>query len=94
MDMDYDWRFTTPGENLAVRMTNVRQGAEVFIASLNLQQQPLTGGNLARLLLRWPFMTAKVIAAIYWQALRLKLKGVPFCPHPEQVEIKKGGYTP
>jgi hypothetical protein len=27
-------------------------------------------------------MTAQVIAAIYWQALRLKLKGAPFHPHP------------
>ena len=83
MDMDYDWRFTAPGEQLAVHMTSRRQGREIFNASLNLQQQPLTGGNLAGALLRWPFMTAKVIAAIYWQALRLKLKGVPFCPHPE-----------
>ncbi|MCK7502549.1 MAG: DUF1365 domain-containing protein [Comamonadaceae bacterium] len=41
-----------------------------------------TGRSLAGVLARWPFMTVKVIAAIYWQALRLKLKGVPFCPHP------------
>ena len=74
-------------------MISLRQGAEIFNASLNLQQQPLTGGNLARTLLRWPFMTVKVVAAIYWQALRLKLKGVPFCPHPEQLDIKKGRYS-
>jgi len=92
MDMDYDWRFTPPGEHLAVRMSSRRNGEEIFRASLNLQQQPLTGGNLAVALVRWPFMTAKVIAAIYWQALRLKLKGAPFCPHPEQLDIKKGHY--
>lgn len=93
MDISYDWRFTEPGKELAVRMTNNRQGVEVFNAWLHLRQQPLTGSNLAGALLRWPFMTAKVIAAIYWQALRLKLKGVPFCPHPEQLEIKKGRYS-
>jgi DUF1365 family protein len=38
-------------------------------------------------------MTAKVIAAIYWQALRLKWKGVPFCAHPEQLDIRKGRYS-
>jgi DUF1365 family protein len=27
-------------------------------------------------------MTARVIGAIYWQALRLYLKGAPFHPHP------------
>jgi len=94
MDVEYDWRFTAPGERLAVRMTSLRQGRELFSASLNLQQQAVTGANLARTLLRWPFVTAKVIAAIYWQALRLKRKGTPFCPHPEKLEIRKGRYTP
>jgi DUF1365 family protein len=94
MDMEYDWRFTPPGEQLAVHMTSLRQGSEIFSASLNLQQQPLTCGSLAAALLRWPFMTAKVVAAIYWQALRLKLKGVPFCPHPEILDVRKGRYHP
>jgi uncharacterized protein len=93
MDIAYDWRFTAPSEQLNVQMTNIRQGSEIFTASLQLQQQPLTGGNLVRALLRWPFMTAKVIAAIYWQALRLKWKGVPFYNHPEQLEIRKGRYS-
>ena len=94
MEINYHWRFTVPGERLALRMTSLEGGTEIFNASLELHAQALGGASLARALLRWPFMTAKVIAAIYWQALRLKLKGVPFCPHPEQVEIKKGGYTP
>lgn len=75
-------------------MTSLRQGREVFRASLDLQPQAVTGANLARVLLRWPFVTFKVIAAIYWQALRLKLKGTPFCPHPENLDIRKGRYTP
>lgn len=94
MDMEYDWRFTPPGEQLSVHMTSLRQGNKIFSAFLDLQQQSLTGGNLAGALLRWPFMTAKVVAAIYWQALRLKLKGVPFCPHPETLDVRKGRYYP
>jgi len=94
MDLSYHWRFTVPGERLAVRMTSLHQGAEIFSASLQLQQQALTGANQARALLRWPFMTAKVIAAIYWQALRLKLKGVPVFPHPEEPDVRKGRYNP
>lgn len=92
MDIEYDWRFTPPGELLAVHMTSLRQGREIFNASLELRQRPLTGANLAGALLSWPFMTAKVVAAIYWQALRLKLKGVPFCPHPETLDVRKGRY--
>jgi len=33
-------------------------------------------------LLRFPLMTMKVIAAIHWQALKLWIKGVPFLEHP------------
>jgi DUF1365 family protein len=39
--------------------------------------------NLAKTLIQYPFMTVKVITGIYWQALKLKLKGVPFYDHPK-----------
>jgi DUF1365 family protein len=44
----------------------------------------LTARNLNRMLLRYPFMTAKVTAAIYFEALKLFAKRVPFYPHPER----------
>jgi len=94
MEIGYDWRFTAPGEHLSVRMTSLQLETEIFNASLHLHRQELNGVNLAKSLLRWPFMTAKVIAAIYWQALRLKRKGVPFCPHPEKLTVTKGVYHP
>ncbi len=94
MDIRYTWRFTAPGENLAVHMANERNGAMVFEAGLELARRPLTGRNLALALLRWPCMTAKVSAAIYWQALRIKLKGIPFCPHPDRPTVTKGSYHP
>jgi DUF1365 family protein len=34
------------------------------------------------MLWRHPLMTARVLLAIYWQALRLRLKGHRFHPHP------------
>ena len=92
MEIGYDWRFSVPGDQLAVSMTSLQQGEQIFTAALQLQQKPLTGGTLAAALLRWPFMTATVICAIYWQALRMKLKKVPFCPHPETLDIRKGRY--
>lgn len=82
MDIDYDWRFSVPGQTLNVHMTNYRRGRRIFDATLNLRRTPLDRGNLTRMLLLYPAMTVKVVAMIYWQALRLKLKQTPFYDHP------------
>ena len=82
MDQEYAWRFTVPGRRLAVHMRNQRAGARVFDASLVLERRALTTANLTRVLARFPLITARVSAAIYWQALRLWWKGVRFHPHP------------
>ena len=83
MDQRYDWRFTRPGDTLAVHMENRREDRRVFDATMTLRRQPITGPALAASLARHPLVTFKVTAAIYWQALRLWLKRVPFHTHPD-----------
>jgi DUF1365 family protein len=63
-------------------MVTFEREKEFFHAELTLERQEITGKNLSWVLLKYPFMTVKVIAAIYWQALRLWIKGVPFYTHP------------
>jgi len=86
MDMNYHWRFTRPAEKLVVHMKNYQQGEQLFDATLTLQEQHINGLNLAAILIRFPLMTVKIIAAIYYQALRLWLKKIPFVPHPDRQE--------
>jgi uncharacterized protein len=83
MDVDYDWRFSTPGPSMAVHMISRRDGEPIFDATLSLSRRPITTGSLARVLVRYPAKTTSVVAGIYWQALRLWLKGAPFHPHPQ-----------
>ena len=82
MDQTYDLTATIPEERLDVHFDVARGGAPLFEANLALRRRPLTGRNLNLALIRHPFLTARVAAAIYWQALRLWLKRVPFIPHP------------
>ena len=82
MEIDYDWRFTRPGSRLAVHMVNERAGSRLFDATLTLERREITGASLAASLLRYPFATLRVLAAIYWEALRLWAKNVPFHAHP------------
>jgi DUF1365 family protein len=82
MDSDYDWRFTDPGAGLTVHMENAVRGGRFFDATLHVRRRPLDGPSCASTLLRFPLVTVKVIAAIYFEALRLRWKGARFHPHP------------
>jgi uncharacterized protein len=84
MDHDYDWRFTAPGRSLGVHMENFEKGRLLFDATMGLERREITGPALASALVRHPFMTAKVVAAIYAQAARLWLKKAPFYTHPKK----------
>ena len=87
MALHYDWRFSAPEKQLNVHMQNVKHGEQeehkVFDATLVLSQQPITGFSLAKILIKYPVMTLKVTAGIYYEALKLWLKGVPFYDHPK-----------
>lgn len=84
MDVDYDWRFSPPGETLTVHMENAREGRKVFDATLVLEREEIRSATLARALATYPLMTLKVIAAIHWQALKLWLKKTPVYDHPNK----------
>ncbi len=84
MDLSYDWCFGSPCDRLSVYMANLKDGKRFFDASINLTRTEITGRSLARVLVTFPAMTAKVIGAIYWQALKLWLKRSPYYPHPDK----------
>ncbi len=91
MAREYAWRFTTPGDELLVQMDVLHEGRREFDATLALKRRPLNGASLARVLWRYPLMTAQVFGGIHWQALRLWVKRNPIHEHPlsNEAECKK-----
>lgn len=88
MDQTYAFRASEPGESIAVHIESRPRCAEgafskTFDATLNLRRRPLSRRTLTGLLARYPAMSLQVVAKIYAQSLRLKLKGAKYHPHPE-----------
>lgn len=94
MDMSYHLRLRQPpGESIVIGLDNYRAGQRVFTANLNLNLKPLTTGALNGLLLRTPLMTMKIALTIYFEALRLKFKGLPYIPYPGRHKAKSSGVS-
>jgi len=90
MELAYVWDFEVAGERLQVGMSCLRAGREVFRADLAARREPLTARALARALLVRPALSLSAFAAIYGQALRLRLKGAPFHVHPAK-RVERAG---
>lgn len=80
-DAEYQMHFSTPAERLQVRIEHHQDGRRLFDASMGLQRQPLSAALLRREAVRFPFMVLRTVSGIYWQALRLLLKGIPLFDH-------------
>ena len=84
MQRGYAWRFTVPGRMLRVHMDVLDGAQRDFDATLVLERRPITAANLARVLLRYPAMTLRVVAAIHWQAFLIFRRRNPVYDHPSK----------
>ena len=82
MQLDYRFVLPTPGERLIAHMNTLDGEHSSFDATLRLRREPWSASSLRRALLRFPWVTAKVIAAIHWEALKLYSKKAPVFTHP------------
>jgi uncharacterized protein len=82
IDMNYRWHSTTPEHCLAIHLENWQENKKIMDATLTLRREPITAAAMNKLLIRFPWMTVKVIAAIYWQAFALWRKGLTIFNHP------------
>ncbi len=77
MQMDYQFRLNSPGQNVVVRIDAVSPDKVKMIhAAFRGARRELTDRALARLIWEYPLMTVGVVVAIHWEAVKLFLKGL------------------
>lgn len=82
----YDFRFDLGADRASIVVRHV-DGDQGLVAAMTGRLRRATAARLLAAALRRPGGALRVIALIYWQALRLKLKGAtyrPLPPAPEQ----------
>lgn len=86
----YRFNFSLSAERITIRITHTH-GAGGIDTAMGGSLVPLTSGNILLSALRRPGGALRVIAQIYWHALRLKLKGARYrpCPTPPKQEISR-----
>jgi uncharacterized protein len=78
----YEFRFDIRADRIGIWI-DFSAGNGGVIATLCGKRRPLTTSGLLGAMLRRPFGARRVLALIYWQALRLKLKGATYRNRPE-----------
>lgn len=86
MGLRYHFRILPPGKTVRVRIHETAGEEPMLAATFHGDAAALTDATLARCLLRFPFMTLKVMAGIHWEALKLWLKGARFRTSPPAPE--------
>ena len=81
MNAEYHFEITPPNQQLSVFIKEADKEGLFLTASFIGRKINITGLSLVKYLFQYPFMSAKIILGIHWEALKLWLKGVPYISH-------------
>jgi DUF1365 family protein len=82
LEQEYRFALSEPGDTVFARIDVHEDGRRPLGAVLAGRRRELSAASVTGALVTYPLMPVKVIAAIHWEALKLRLKGVPFHHKP------------
>jgi DUF1365 family protein len=84
MDVEYRITWTTPGDDLRLRIDVLRADTHLFDARLELHRVPLDRRTAVTMPLRHWLMPLRVSLGIYREAVKLFFRRARFFPHPKR----------
>jgi DUF1365 family protein len=82
MEMRYHFNLKPPGDAVTIRILEHDKDGPILSATFHGTAQKVSTRTLFKEALRVPFLTAKVVGAIHYEALRLWLKGIKLRDRP------------
>ena len=86
MDTTYEWAISDPNDRMNVQIKVSWLSAPLFTASMSMVKQPMNADTLSRSTRRQVGQAFLTISAIYFQAVALWLKKIPFYGHPDKIK--------
>lgn len=89
MNYTYQLNLKLKKQKIVLHMANYSEGKKDFDATLTLKAQE--NASMKNVFWHYPLITYKIATAIYWQALKLWIKRVPFHAHPSSNKRTENG---
>ena len=94
LDLAFDFKLRVPGEQLDIHIDDREGDRPVLLTALTGRRIPFTDANLARLTLKYPLITLRVITLIHWHALKLWWKRIPWHRKAANAHLQQGVFNP
>jgi len=76
-----------------MRVDDYQDGKRFLLTSLSGKKKKLSDANLLWYGIRFPFITMGIMISIYWQALLLRLKKIPFHNKDFNLHLQQENYN-
>lgn len=84
IDQTYTWIIQPPDKTISINLGVHDERGHIFEASLRLKRESLSLQTVRRQIFKKPVMTAFVVAGIYWQAMKIYLKKIPYIAYEKE----------